>query len=410
MLPRFRDVMTTLVARGLAMMGPFVVSVVTARVLGPEDRGLYFLVVSYAAMAAQIANLGLHSSNTYLVANHPERLGALTVNSIYVAAIVAPLVALVLVVFFTLPASSSESAGLASFVAVLLAPLLVGFIFLTNLAVGVGRLPLFNGLTIFAGIAAIAAAGLAALLNGRTLTFLLAAVAAMAVSCLVVGSLLLAGKRIRARFDLPLFRQGVAYAARAYLATLFGFLMMRVGVIALQQRASLEEIGQFSIAMQVSDALILIPGTVGLLLFPGLVRAPRGDRWRATLQTLWRLGLLMVVMLMIVGLTTPIILPMVFGTAYERAVPMTQALMLPAFLISLVTVISQYLAAEGFPWRQVHAWGAGFVLQAGLSYWLAGTYGGMGVAFALAASSVLVLVILGTEALAMRKRDMQPSY
>ena len=55
MLPGFRDIVSTMFARAVAMIGPFGVSIITARVLGPEDRGHYFLIISYAQIAAQIA-------------------------------------------------------------------------------------------------------------------------------------------------------------------------------------------------------------------------------------------------------------------------------------------------------------------------------------------------------------------
>ena len=64
MLPRYRDVATTLIARVIAMIGPFGVSIITARLLGPEERGRYFVIIAAAQIAAQIANLGLHASNS----------------------------------------------------------------------------------------------------------------------------------------------------------------------------------------------------------------------------------------------------------------------------------------------------------------------------------------------------------
>src|SRR5690606_12780995 len=90
--------------------------------------------------------------------------------------------------------------------------------------------------------------------------------------------------------------RGVAYAFRAYLAALLGFLMLRVGTIALQQNATLADLGQFSIAAQIADALILVPSTVALLLFPNLVRAEEGLRWSATVAILLRVGAFMLLL------------------------------------------------------------------------------------------------------------------
>ena len=91
---------------------------------------------------------------------------------------------------------------------------------------------------------------------------------------------------------------------------------------------------------------------------------------------------------------TPFLLPLIFGAAYEHAAWLTVAMLPSVLLLALVTIISQYLAAEGYPLVQVGAWVAAFVLQGALSFWLVDDYGGYGLAIALTASSLLVLVIL----------------
>ena len=400
MLPGARDIVTTVLARAVAMIGPFGVSIITARVLGPEDRGQYFLIVSYAQIAAQMANLGLQTSNTYLVANKPELVGRLLVNSFYVTAIVTPIVALAIVIFIGRPellgfaAPSGASLGSEAFVAVLLAPLIVLFLYIVNMAVGIGRIQLFNGLTILSGVAAVGTAAAVGLYHGGTADFLFAAAGAVAVSCVVGGMLVLSGTSVPLSFDIPLFRKGALFGLKVYVSGFLSFLMMRVGVIALQQRSDLLEIGQFSIATQIADALILLPGTVGLLLFPSLLRMEGEDRRTAMWRVFRRLGALMIALLAAGALLIPWILPVIFGVAYQKAVLLTLAMLPSVLIVSMITVLSQYLAAEGYPWRQVTAWLAGFAVQAGLSYWLAGEFGGFGVAIALTVSSGVVFVLL----------------
>ncbi|MCV3243676.1 oligosaccharide flippase family protein [Mesorhizobium sp. ZC-5] len=410
MLPGARDIVTTVLARAVAMIGPFGVSIITARVLGPEDRGQYFLIVSYAQIAAQMANLGLQTSNTYLVANKSDLVGRLLVNSFYVAAIVTPIVALAIVIFVGRPellglgAPSGASLGPEAFMAVLLAPLIVLFLYIVNMAVGIGKIQLFNGLTILSGVAAVGTAAAVGLYHGGTTDFLFAAAGAVAVSCVVGGVLVLSGTSVPLSFDIPLFRKGALFGLKVYVSGFLSFLMMRVGVIALQQRSDLLEIGQFSIATQIADALILLPGTVGLLLFPSLLRMEGEDRRTAMWRVFRRLGALMIALLIVGALLIPWILPVIFGVAYQKAVLLTLAMLPSVLIVSMITVLSQYLAAEGYPWRQVTAWLAGFAVQAGLSYWLAGEFGGFGVAIALAVSAALVFVILLQAASAMRSK------
>src|SRR6185437_1160314 len=198
MLPKLKDVAATLISRGVAMTGPLIVGIVTARALGLEDRGQYFLIMSYALIASQIATLGLHASNTYLVANRPELLAPLFINGLYVAALLAPLVALIVVFAWGWPqalgmASPENSIGPMSLVAALLAPLIVLMVYVSNLAVAVGQVPLYNALTVGYSVLAMIVAGIVWVGGGGTLSFLLGAAFSAALVCAVVSWRLLIG-------------------------------------------------------------------------------------------------------------------------------------------------------------------------------------------------------------------------
>ncbi|MDI1264406.1 MAG: polysaccharide biosynthesis C-terminal domain-containing protein [bacterium] len=394
------DIATTLGARMFAMIGPFAVSVMTARVLGPEERGRYFLILALAQIGAQIANLGLPSSNTYLVVNHRERVGPLMANSLLVAFTVAPLVTLVIAVAFGWPqrlglgTATGEALGPLALGAVLISPMMLLSLYVNNMALGIGRVRLFNELTIAYSLIAVAVAAIIAGIGGSVGLFLAGTAIALVIPTIPGAWSVLVGHRDQFRLDRDLFRVGVTYAVKAYLATMFGFIMTRVGVFALQYHGNLEEVGQFSVAMQLADGLTMLPATIGILLFPKLMRIESHRRGPAMWRTFWGIAAVMLVTLVIAGVLAPWIVPLVFGLPFARAALLTQALLPSVLLLSLVSVVSQYLAAEGFPRIQVYAWLAGLLMQAGLSYWLAGKWGGMGVSLAMAISYALVFALL----------------
>ncbi len=403
------DVATTLAARILAMVGPFVVSIITARVLGPEDRGRYFLVLALAQIGAQVGNMGLQASNTYLVANRRELVGPMVANSLIVSFVVAPAVTALIALVFGWPrllgleSLLGGSLGPLALLAALIAPFILTSLFINNIAIGVGRVPLFNAMTIAYGFASVAIALLVAVVGGSVPLFLLGALVSLALPTLFGTRLLLVGHALPFRFDVELFRRGIAYAAKAYLATMFGFVMTRVGVFALQHRAGLEEVGQFSVAMQLSDGLVMLPSTVGILLFPELVRTKQHQRRQSMWRTFWTLGSIMLVILAVTYVLAPWLVAFMFGPSFARAATQLQALLPSILMVSLMSVISQYLAAEGFPRIQVLAWLVGLLLQTVLSYWVAGAWGGIGVALSLAVSNAVVLLFLLVET--MRRRD-----
>ena len=111
----------------------------------------------------------------------------------------------------------------------------------------------------------------------------------------------------------------------------------------------------------------------------------------------------MLVILSVVGVLAPWLIPLLFGQAFTRAVTLTEVMLPSIIIISFISVLSQYLAAEGFPATQVLAWLAGSLVQTALSYWLAAKWGGVGVSVATTISGSLVLALLLLETLS-RKR------
>jgi O-antigen/teichoic acid export membrane protein/glycosyltransferase involved in cell wall biosynthesis len=401
---------TTLAARIFAMVGPFAVSIITARALGPEERGRYFLVLALAQIGAQIGNLGLQSSNTFIVAKRHELIGPLLANSLFVSATVAPAVTLVLALVFGWPNALGlesivgGSLGPVALAAAVISPLLVSSLYISNLAIAVGRIELFNGMTIAYSLLAIAAASVVFATGGSTATFLLATAIAITLPSVAGVQRLLSGQAFRLRFNAELFRRGIAFAVKTYLATMLGFVMMRVGVFALQHQGDFHEIGQFSVAVQLSDGLTMLPSTVGIILFPMLIRADGHQRRPAMWRAFWGLGAIMAVVLGAVGILAPWLIPLLFGQAFTGAVILTQAMLPSIMIISLISVLSQYLAAEGFPVTQVLAWLVGLVVQTVLSYWLAAEWGGLGVALATTISGSLVFLLLLLETLSRKAR------
>ena len=82
-----REVLGTLIVRVLLIAAGFISSIITARFLGPEGRGVFFYWTTLAAFAIQFGNLGLHSSNTYLLTKGRARLSSLAANSLWVSII-----------------------------------------------------------------------------------------------------------------------------------------------------------------------------------------------------------------------------------------------------------------------------------------------------------------------------------
>lgn len=387
-----REIAITIATRAAILVAGVAAAIVTARFLGPAGRGEYFFVVMLAAAVTQFGSLGLQASNTYLVASDRSLLGRLTVNSVWVALVVGLSAGTaVAAVSDALDLFPGTPGHLLWFV-VPLAPVTLFFLLGMNLLVGTGRIGLFNALEAASHLVLLALLATAGALALGVAGFLTASVAGWAIVALMLAALL-APERDRLRFDAAIFRRGFRFATKSYLVVLLGFFVLRTNVFLVQHFIGAEELGYYSIAAQVSDALVILPTSVALVLFPRLV-SERTTSWESTRRACAATGLILAGVCAAVALAAAPLVRIAFGEEFEPAVPILR-LMLPGVLaVGMTTVLSQYLAAIGLPRSLVAIWAAGFAMAFALGAVLVREHGGEGAAVALSITYGLLFVAM----------------
>jgi len=310
------------------------------------------------------------------------------------------------VLTFEVAVGDSASMEHTAIVVVILCPLNLLFLYLTNIAVGMNWPNLFNGLLILNSVLLATSAALAALLLPELNSFLVAAIIAGALTCIFAWVLIAKDCVVPWVFDWPLLSESILFAARAHVAALVGFFMARTSIAILRYYDTFGDIGYWSIAAQITDALLILPSTVGLLLFPALVRAGHADRWTEFTAVAWRMGAAMAVICVGAALLAHPVITIVFGLNYASASDITVALLPGVFFLSIASVASQFLSAFGIPWTQLAAWVVGWVIQVGLSLFLVRDYGVLGLAWAQSLCSGVVCAWLFVNALNYRPRSL----
>jgi len=398
------DAASSLFVRVTAMLAGLLSSIVTARVLGADGRGLYFFVVTLALLATQIGTFGQHAWNAYRAARVPEDAPALLGNSLAQALLGAPLIALA-VVFGARLAGSGQSAGALALLAVVLTPASLFLILGSHILVGLGRIADFNRAQLLGAVlpfACIAAAALARPTVGALL------IASAAGSCAACAWLL---KTLRGRHPAPrssgprLLRDGLGYAARAFVVGGLSMIFVRLNVLLLERLAPTQELGWYSIGAQFMDALVMLPASVALVLFPRLA-TPGGGGWPATVRVAAWVGGCAVAVCGLLWIVLPWLVPLAFGPDFQPAVRITRYLLPAVVALSATSVLSQLPAARGFPPGTVAAWLAALTLNAVLCFGLVPARGALGAAAALSISAAFACVSMALVAFRSDRRGV----
>lgn len=383
------DAVLTVVSRFIIMFAGIATGVVTARLLGPEQRGIYFYAVTMAGFVTQIGNLGFPSANTFIVAQEPEAMPSLLVNSAWLSAVCLFLGAGLLYGI----ALQVERPPVLLVLAAALGAVNLMFMLVSNLLVGLQRIGVFNILQIVSNLLSLTMILLAGWRFGEVVWFMSAGLSATVVTTLISVFALARKHTLRWQFDLDLFRRSIGYSLRAFFVTLLGFAVLRGNVLFIENLAPAAELGYYSVAAQVADAVSVLPISFALVIFPRLVRQDLG-RYEAAMKNARLMAVIMAAACIGAAILIQPFVTIAFGEAYAPAIQVFMAMLPGIFFLGVSTMISQYLAAVGFPLKTIAVWVLPVLCVVIFSALLVPRVGAVGAAIALSAGYVVLFAAM----------------
>lgn len=366
-------------------------SIVTARFLGPDGRGVFFYWSTVAGVAIQFGNLGLSSSNTYYLAKGQARLSTLAANALWVSVIGGLLLGGLACVILWLQGHSLIHEWPLLWPTLLLIPTGLYFLLATNLLVAIGQIDEYNYFELANRYFGLLLILLAAWFWRTPASLLVMTSLAGVVVCLVLARKIQSYEG-RGVPSLSLIRMGFGYAMRAYMATTLAFLVLRVNTFLLERFAGAKVLGLWSIAAQMLDIIILVPSTISLILFPRIIKS---DEPYLLMRGLFRN--VVIILAIICGLAALIgdwLIQTVFGEQFTGAYEMLLWGLPGAYALGLISIASQYLAAKGMPISLIWVWFAGLVAETLFGVWLVPEYSGNGAMMAFSVAHVTILLMV----------------
>ena|SRR2546422_509471 len=369
-------------------------SVMVARALGPEGRGLYAVAGALAGIGVQFGNLGLHSANTFFAARDRRLLPRLAGNSLAVSAVLGTVVVVALWGIALLRPDIAPLSGTLLLLTSLSIPVGLAYLLLQNLLIGVQEVRSFNRIEIVARLVSLTLIALV-ILEGTVSPAALFA-AGVAASAVGLARVLMRIWRLAPCIPWPspgLLRSHLVYGLKSYLACLFAYLVVRFDLLMVQHMLGARQAGYYSIAASMADLVYLLPSIIGTLLFPKLVaRATREEKWRLTAGMS---GLVLVLMTGVSGIAALFARPVIrllFGPDFLPAAPAFVLLAIAMIFYGVNNIVSSYLASMSFPWFSVLIWIAACALNIGLNLFWIPAYGILGASLSSLVCYVLVLV------------------
>jgi len=347
---------TTLATQIASYALNFVAGIIIARSLGPANKGTLSLVVLSHVLLLTVANLGLASACSYLIARRGFSLGQVGRHAI-VAALGLGIITfgLTAAVVNFLPAGVVDPSQRAYvLLAAGLTPLALTTQFLNGALLGAGQIIWLNGLTLAQAVINVAGLALFLLALGLGLRGGLSAWALTVVcTCaLTAGVTFWRARRLgrraadgAGRWNQALADEAFHYGVRAYPAGVVSFLNLRSDQFLLGYLAGTASVGIYSVAVTVAELLLFFPRSLATALLPRITGADSvSARHMAASACRHTIGgaLVSAAVLLPIGL----LIPVWFGEAYRPAV-VPFLLLLPGLAAySLAPVLSTYFSGQ----------------------------------------------------------------
>jgi stage V sporulation protein B len=348
-----KDTFVTLATRISLFVLSMLVGISTARLLGPEGRGIYYLVTTYLGALILIGCLGLEVSNVYFGAKNAGERPGLFWNSLFSGTLLGTLLVVVGgLLFFCVPGALKGVPPMVLGLGLLALPCMMVSRFLTGLVLGSQDIVAYNALGLFErGLVLLLFLSLLVVwpkpivaVAAYTLVQLLLAVVAFCY--LLRRGLAGPGITLRSR----LLKKTLRFGIKSQFANILQFLNYRLATFIINFFSNPAQVGIYSIALVLGESLWHLSNSVATVIMPR-ISADKSLQTSAALAAVsTRITLLLTALLAAcVGLLAPWLIRLAFGSKYAGATP-ALVIMLPGIVVfSSANVLASYIAGTGYP-------------------------------------------------------------
>ena len=361
-----------------------VTGVITARWLGPTDRGLFQLLTLAPVFLANFVKLGIPQANVYYMRRQNADPGDVATNSIWLALVLG----LLLMTVCWIERDWVSQHILKGAPPYLLMPVLAvtPFVLMQAYFLGIAqaqeRVREYNIQQIAPNVFSLVGMLVSLVLLHQGLIG--AVLVQLGIVLFVSLWLVVRVHRhapIHGRPKVALMKDMLSFGSKSYLQTLAATLHLRIDQYMIAYFLSPEQVGYYAIAVNLTNLLMRIPDATGTVLFPRLAGASEVDAHRATSRVCRHTLFLTVAGALVFLVGGPIGIPILYGRAFAPAVTALVILLPGVVMLSLYLILTRNFTSRGKQEINVIAAALGLTLNVGTNWLLIPRFGIGGAAF-----------------------------
>lgn len=365
-----------------------ITTMILARALGPEGKGIYTLIILIPTLMIKFGTLGIEAANVYFTSNKKYRMEDIVANSL----ISGISFGVILVLLFWIVSqfgilqnfiNSNQINYFYLWIVILAIPISLVLSFLRTILLGKEEIIKFNKLNIFeAALELIIIVIFLLILKKGVFGGIISYIIGIIGTSLLAFFLIKKMSKIRFSLNKSLFKDSIIYGSKAYVANIAQFLNYRLDMFLLAYFLTPTAVGLYSIGVGVAEKLWMLPSAIALMLFPRISSLQSSQRNILTPKVCRHTFFIISILSIILALLSKPLITLLFGVAFLPSI--TPLLILLPGIIALggAKTISADLAGRGKPEISAFASLASLTINIPLNLLFIPIWGISGAAFA----------------------------
>ncbi len=374
----------TFVTKGFLVFVGLISGIITARWLGPDDRGVLAIITSISATIWVLVNLGTNQASIYYINKGRYKLNQVAANCSLLPMGLGILV--ISGVWFSRDKLILENLSFLNSYYLALALIPMPFLVLQDSFIGVLRasdkFDVINlrqliksvlGLTSVVGVLIVFGGGLDVLI-----AFLIAIEILLAIWMIreVLKLCVITIKDLNSKIVADLFKFG----GKSYIQNVIGYLHNRVDLYMIGALLSSRQVAFYDIAVIISELLLFLPQSVAFVIMPKLVRESEKSEQNSNSELIRVTFLVTIILASGIALTGYWLIALVYGADYLPAYQILLFLIPGLILSSFNGITIPYFTSKNRQQVPIICGAVSLILNVVLNLMLIPKYGVIGAA------------------------------
>ena len=344
-----RNSVLAFMPQALAIFTGILGSVITARYLGPDGRGALSIVLLSLMVLGMVGDFGLGQAMTYIVSKRRLHARSALAFCVYAALVPGLMIAvLALAVWPVVADTVMQGVTLLTFQVSLLAlPAMLFNNLWIRMEMALGRFPVTMAMQSVHALGILGVTvGVLIVTDGGLHELVIGTVAVWVVTTLAMAVLSLVRHGIDPRVPRDALAEMRSYALRAYPGGLVNYSTLRFDLFVLNAYSGNAAVGQYSMAVTLTEKLWLIDSAAGQATMPEVIAREPREAAELTAATSRTIVLAAATLGGALALVAPWVIGFLYGAEFLPAATALRILVPGVVLFAASRILSQYQSGQ----------------------------------------------------------------